>query len=29
MWLEPFKNSQAVGEKTNPQHYVHYKTKIT
>jgi hypothetical protein len=24
MWLEPFLNSQAVGEHTNPQHYVNY-----
>ena len=27
MWLEPHLNSQAVGEKTNPQHYVNYTLK--
>lgn len=24
MWLEPQRNSQAVGDETNPQHYVNY-----
>ena len=24
MWLEPQWNSQAVGDTTNPQHYVDY-----
>jgi len=24
MWLDPLRNSQAVGDVTNPQHYVHY-----
>lgn len=28
MWLEPQQNSQAVGEQTNPQHYVNYTLRM-